>query len=217
MRRFYPDLTCADVAEVLKRTERSVYQRAKLLGLRKSEAFLASDRSGRVTRGKLHPAMVGSQFKPGQKSWNKGIKGATGLHENCRNSQFKKGRPASEARNYLPIGTHRICADGYLERKMTDDPAIAPARRWTAVHRLAWEQANGPIPAGHIVRFKAGQKTTALDEITTDRLECITRAEHAKRNHPRNHSPELAKLVQLKGAITRQVNRISREAQEQRT
>jgi hypothetical protein len=108
----------------------------------------------------------------------------------------------------------RVCSDGYLERKLTDDPAIVPARRWVAVHRIVWEAAHGPIPAGHIVCFKPGKKTAVLEEVTSDRLECITRAENARRNHPRNHSPELARLVQLKGAITRQVNRIAREAQE---
>ncbi len=39
-----------------------------------------------------------------------------------------------------------------------------------------------------------------------------SRAEIARRNHPMNKSLELARLVQLKGAITRQVNRIAREA-----
>jgi hypothetical protein len=51
-------------------------------------------------------------------------------------------------------------------------------------------------------------------DITADKLECISRAQHAHRNHPRNKSPELAKLAQLKGAITRQVNRINREHEE---
>ena len=49
-------------------------------------------------------------------------------------------------------------------------------------------------------------------DITVDKVECITRAQNAQRNHPRNKSPELAKLCQLKGAITRQVNRITQEA-----
>ena len=60
-----------------------------------------------------------------------------------------------------------------------------------------------------------GMKTAVEAEVTADRLECITRAENAHRNHPRNRDPELGRLVQLKGAITRQVNRIAREAQEQ--
>lgn len=116
--------------------------------------------------------------------------------------------------NYVPIGTLRVSKDGYLERKMNDDPNIYPARRWVAVHRLVWEASHGPIPDGHIVVFKPGMKTSVLEDVTHDRLECITRAEHARRNHPRSKSPELAKLVQLKGAITRQVNRISREHAE---
>jgi hypothetical protein len=82
------------------------------------------------------------------------------------------------------------------------------------VHRLVWEAAHGPIPKGQSCASSEGMKTAVLEEITADRLECITRAEHAKRNHPRSHDPELGRLVQLKGAITRQVNRITREAQE---
>jgi hypothetical protein len=216
MRRFYPHLTAADMADVLKRSSKAVYQRAKQLGLRKSEEFLAGDRSGRVARGKQDPRMVATQFKKGQASWCKGLKGVVGVQDACRATQFKKGRQAHEAHNYVPIGSHRVCADGYLERKVTDDPAIVPARRWVALHRLVWEAERGPIPAGHIVCFLPGKKTTVLEEVTVDRLECITRAENARRNHPRARSPELAKLVQLKGAITRQVNRIAREAQEQR-
>lgn len=62
--------------------------------------------------------------------------------------------------------------------------------------------------------FKPGMKTAVLEEITLDRVECISLAENARRNHPRNKHPEYARLVQLRGAITRQVNRINREAQE---
>lgn len=216
MREFYPHLTGADMAKVLKRSQRSVYQRAGALGLEKSAEFLASDRSGRVQRGRKDKRITATQFKPGLTPWNKGVKGSTGLHEACRRTQFKPGRPASEARNYVPIGSLRVCADGYLERKVTDDPGIVPARRWVAEHRLVWEAERGPIPPGHIVVFKPGQRTVIPEQVSADRLECITRAENAQRNHPRNRSPELARLVQLKGAITRQVNRIAREAQEQR-
>lgn len=217
MREFYPDLTGKDMADVLKRSESAVHGRAAMLGLHKSEAFLVSDRSGRVARGKQHPNMIASQFKKGQDSWTKGLHGVVGVQEACRATQFKKGQMSGQAQhNYKPIGALRVSKDGYLERKVTDDHPV-PARRWVAVHRLVWEAANGPIPPGHIVRFKPGQLTAEIDLITADRLECITRAEHARRNHPRSHSPELARLVQLKGAITRQVNRIAREAQEQRS
>jgi hypothetical protein len=39
----------------------------------------------------------------------------------------------------------------------------------------------------------------------------MTRKRKAQLNHPRSKSVEIAKLCQLKGAITRQVNRIARE------
>jgi hypothetical protein len=39
----------------------------------------------------------------------------------------------------------------------------------------------------------------------------ITRAQHARRNHPNTRSPELGRLYQLKGQITRQVNRLQKE------
>ncbi len=214
LRELYPDHTAASVALALGREIGPVYRKAHELGLSKSEAFRQSTASGRILRGRTDPRMVATQIKPGSEPWNKGVKGSTGLHENCRRTQFKKGRPAAEARNYVPIGSHRLSKDGYLEKKITDDPSVYPARRWIAVHRLVWERENGPIPKGRIVVYRPGMKTTVLEEITIDRLECISRAENAQRNHPRNRSPELAKLVQLKGAITRQVNRIAREAQE---
>lgn len=212
LRELYPDQTAAFCAQVLGRSVGQVYQKANAMGLAKSPAFWASDLSGRVRRGHEDPRMVASRFQPGVAPWNKGKPGSAGLHPNSRATQFRPGRRPEEARNYLPIGSLRITKDG-LERKLTDDPALAPARRWTPVHRLVWEAAHGPVPRGHIVVFRPGAKTTVLADVTLDRLECISRAEHARRNHPRSKSPELAELVQLRGQITRQVNRINREAE----
>lgn len=214
LRAYYPHLRAADVALIIGRTVSSVHQKALQLRLGKSDAFKASAQSGRAQRGLHSERIKATQFKPGHTTWNKGIKGSVGHHPNSRATQFKPGRPAHEARNYQPIGSLRVTKDGVLERKMTDDPAILPPRRWTPVARLVWEAAHGPIPPHHMVIFKPGMKTTELALITEDRLECISRAENARRNHPNQRHPELAKLYQLKGAITRQVNRINRETQE---
>lgn len=212
LRRLYPDYTAEVVAKVLDRHPGSVHAKAAHLHIRKSEAFLASVRSGRVQRGQQDPRVVATRFKPGLAPWNKGKSYQAGGRS--AETQFKPRRP-EESRNYLVIGSHRISSkDGYLERKVTDDPTLAPARRWVAVHRLVWEVAHGPIPRGHVVCFKPGQRTSVLEELTVDRLECISRTELIQRNHPRNKHPEYARLVQLKGAITRQANRINREAQE---
>jgi hypothetical protein len=208
----YPDCHTADVAAWLQRPVDSVYRAAAVRGLHKSAEYLASDTACRIQRGKQHPSMIASRFQKGLTPWNKGthyVAGGRSAH-----TRFKPGRRPEESRNYVPIGSLRVTRDGALERKVTDDPKLVPARRWTPVARLVWEAHVGPIPAGNLVAFKPGMATTVLELITPERLECITRAELARRNHPRNHSPELAKLVQLKGAITRQVRRIERESQE---
>jgi hypothetical protein len=209
--RRYPNERAQAIADDLGIHVTQVYKRAVKLGLSKSESFYQSEAAG-LSDGRG----AGTRFKPGQKSWNKGTKGIAGQHPNCRRSQFKKGEKYGAAQhNYVPIGTEKISADGYLIRKITDDPTLVPARRWEAVHRLVWIAANGPIPSGHVVGFLPGRNTTDLEKITLDALELVSRKDLALRNHPVSRSPELAKLVQLKGAITRQVNRLAREAKEQ--
>ena len=211
LRALYPDLAAVDVARRLGRGLSSIYNQANALGLRKSAAFWASDRTGRVQRGKQDPRMIASRFKPGLTPWNKGKPGLTGRHPNTQAHQFKPGRKPEEARNHLPIGSERLNHDGVLERKISDDQSVYPARRWAPVHRLVWETAHGNVPRGQVVVFKPGQRRIIAAEITLERLECITRAELMKRNGIHRNA-ELARLYQLKGAITRQVNRINREA-----
>ncbi|VVD78016.1 HNH endonuclease [Pandoraea fibrosis] len=206
LRRLYPDNTAASVASALAWPVQKVYGVANALGVRKSEAFFASSASGRTdgTRGKS------SRFVAGQQSWNKGTTGICGTHPNSRRTQFKKGEMNGAAQhNYVPIGSYRITADGYLEQKVNDTHPV-PARRWVAVHRLVWVEVHGPVPAGHVICFQQGKKTVVLEHITIDVLELVSRANLARRNHPLNHSPEFAQVVQLKSAISRQVNRIVR-------
>lgn len=214
LRALYPSHSADVVARVIVRSQRSVYAKSAQLGLVKSAEWLASDRSGRIQRGRKDARLKATQFQPGITPWNKGVPGATGLHPNCRATQFKPGRKPEESRNYAPIGTLRLNRDGHLERKVTDDPALVPVRRWTPIYRLVWEAANGPIPAGSMVVFKPGMKTAQLELITLDRLERITRAENARRNSVHRRGPEMSQLYQLKGAIARQVNRIKKHAQE---
>lgn len=207
MRDLYADIPAADLAALLDRPVRSIYQTATKLGLRKSEAFLFSDMSARIQRGQQHPAMVASRFPAGHRPWNVG---KTGWKAGGRSAETRFA-PGHVPHTWVPIGTYRISQDGQLERKFSDRPG-APHLRWRPVARLVWEAAHGPVPAGHLVVFRPGQQTVDPEQITIDRLECITRGENARRNHPRTKSPELGKLVQLKGAITRQVRRIEREA-----
>ena len=198
-----------DLARALGRSYSTVAQKAARLGLRKSAEYLASPAARRLDGVKGSA----TRFTPGSTPWNKGRPGSTGMQEGCRATQFKPGCMSGAAQhNYVPLGTLRITKDGYLERKMNDTHPT-PARRWVAVHRLVWEAAYGKIPPGHLVVFRRGTKTTELPLVTADKLELVTRAENMRRNSVRSkYPPELARLVQLRGALTRQFNRKAKEA-----
>ncbi|MEN1942689.1 HNH endonuclease signature motif containing protein [Luteimonas sp. MJ293] len=85
-------------------------------------------------------------------------------------------------------------------------------RNWRPVRVLVWEAAHGPVPEGHVVRFKDGCASTNPDEITADKLECITRAENMKRNsYWETLPPDAARLVQLRSALNRRINTLTRD------
>jgi len=106
--------------------------------------------------------------------------------------RFKKGEKHGAAQhNYVPIGTHRVTEDGYIERKVTDDPNLVPARRWVPVHRIVWEEAHGPIPEGHAIVFLDGDP----QNIALDNLRCVHRGVLARLNQRHNR----VKAGKLKG------------------
>ena len=113
----------------------------------------------------------------------------------------------STARNYAAIGSHRHSKDGYLERTVTDDQTLAPARRWVAVHRLVWEAEHGPIPAGHAVVFLPGRRTRALKKITIDALELVSRAELMRRNSSQRYGTEIQQTMSALGRLKKAIDR----------
>jgi hypothetical protein len=187
--RLYAMMPAIEVCPLMGRSKSSIKNRIVTLGLKKP------GNSGR--------------FKPGVATWNKGMKG---LDIGGKATRFQAGRAPQLAHNYKPIGSVRLSKDGYLERKVSDDLSVYPARRWVAVHRLVWEAAYGTAPESCIVVFRPGMRTTKEAEITIDRVECITRKENMMRNTVHNLPKPLAQLVQLKGALNRQINKRSKTA-----
>lgn len=200
LRRDYADTVTRELAARLGAPQHAVHAKAYRLGLSKSEAFQASDRSGRILRGgKLS---VATQFKPGTVPPNKGLRRPGWTAGNMAASQFRAG---NRPHTWVPVGSYRVNADGYLDRKVTDD---GPARgHWVAVHRLVWTAANGPVPAGHAVVFRPGHRTTVAEDITLDALELVSRAELMRRNSLHNLPPDLVEVIRLRGAVNRQINK----------
>lgn len=210
----YRDHSAAECAEALGVTLGAIHNRVHFLGLSKSPEWI-SERTRRLwAEGRLEGARR-TQFRKGEAPANKGRPQREWMDpeaiQRTKATRFKPRQP-HECRNYRPIGSLRLSKEGYLERKVTDDHPV-PARRWVGVHRLVWEQAHGPVPRGHAVVFKPGRRTTVEDEITLDRLECITRAELMRRNSYHTRYPkEVAQLIQLRGALNRKINTRQRKA-----
>jgi hypothetical protein len=213
LRKRFPDERTADLARDMGLRPLQVSQHAAVLGLHKSATYLASPAACRLRRGDE----VGKayRFPKGHVPANKGLRRPGWAPGRMAETQFRKGSMTGAARaKYKPVGTERICRDGYLERKVTDagDSNAARQRRWVAVHRLVWESIHGPIPPHHIVRFKPGMHTTVAREITVDKLELVTLAENMRRNSIHNLPKPLKDVVQLRGRLMRQIHKREKRA-----
>ncbi|WP_120510931.1 HNH endonuclease signature motif containing protein [Photobacterium salinisoli] len=119
-------------------------------------------------------------FEKGAKPWNTGTKGAVKPNSGC----FK---PGVKPKNFKPVGHERICSkDGYVLIKTDQvNPYTGASTSYRFKHLVVWEQAHGPVPKGHILRFKDGDKTNC--ELSN--LECVSQAVNLRMNQN-----EVAKL-----------------------
>jgi len=115
-----------------------------------------------------------------------------------KETQFKRG---NRSNTWKPIGSERVFKGGYLQRKVTDTGY--PPRDWVFVHHIVWREAGNDIPRGYRLIFKDGN----MRNITVENLELVTIADLMRRNSVHRYGPEFSKVVQLRGAITRQINK----------
>ena len=196
LKNLYPDTPTIELATLFGRPAYSIYNKAYQLGLAKSETYLESPAACRLRRGDN----VGKafRFEKGHVPANKGYRRPGFSPGRMGETQFKKG---GKPHTWLPIGSERI-ADGYLQRKVTDT-GYGP-RDWQPVHRLLWEENNGPIPPGHVVKFIDGDR----GNIVLSNLRLVSRSELGRQNVMWNRYPhELAETIQLAGALKRKINR----------
>ncbi|MCQ4165103.1 HNH endonuclease signature motif containing protein [Tahibacter harae] len=201
--KHFADTPTAELARRLGRPAYQVSQCAARMGLKKSAAYLASPAACRLRRG--DGTGSATRFRPGQEPWNTGKKGWQAGGRSVQ-TQFKPGhRSGRAAAIYQPVGAERISKDGIRQRKVNDDMPFQG--RWKAVHAINWEAANGPIPKGYLVVFRDGNR----DNVALENLELISRSENLRRNSLHRFPKELVSLCQLKGAVTRQLNKRARK------
>lgn len=198
LRKSYPNTVTKKIAEHLGLNLCCVYNRAWGLGLEKSAAFRAElfalegerlrivGAAHRYPKGHI-PANAGSR-RPG---WAPGRMAST---------QFKKGQVSP---NYLPIGTVKADSDGYLRKKIADGlGGFGNPKTWELIHRRTWTDAHGPVPPGHAVTFKDGNKK----QCALENLELITRRELRIRNSIHRMYPnELKRTIFAAGVLKRRI------------
>lgn len=204
LQKFYPDTPTAELARLFGCPLYTIYGKAKRLGLAKSASYMASPDACRLRRGdNIGKAF---QYQKGHVPANKGQRSPGFAPGRMGESQFRKG---DKPFNWKPVGSERLM-DCYRQRKVTDTGY--PPRDWQPVHRLLWEEANGPIPPGHVLIFADGDRSN----IILSNLCLISRADLAARNNVWTRYPrELAEAIQLAGALKRKINgRSQREKQD---
>lgn len=196
--RRFPTEQTAVIAADLGRAYGAVAAKAHGLGLKKAADFMAdAEKSGRLT-GKQGAT---TRFQKGHGTWNAGKKGwqAGGR---APETQFKPGQRPS---TWVPVGTEvKTPRDGYWKRKISDDTTPGMSRfNWKFVHILVWEEAHGPVPAGHIVTFRDRNR----DNLELSNLEMLSLADNARRNSIHRYPPELKDTFRLIGKLKREIAR----------
>ena len=162
LRKIYPDRSNEEVAMWLHRSKRAVMAHAYILGVHKSPEFAEKQfRKG--------------QFRKGQTPHNKGKSrkywATPEAEELMTKGQFKPGQVRDDnpnGRKNKPIGHEKVYADGYVW--------IITEHGRKQKHRWVWEQAHGPVPPNHCIKFKDGDRTNC----SRDNLYLVTRAENCR-------------------------------------
>lgn len=192
LRRHYADGKSGELAAMLGRTLPGVYSQARKLGISKSQAYLESG-AGRIQKGKsVSPA---TQFRPGHKTWNKGMKG---LQRGGQAGWFRKNQMPH---NHVSVGTIVADFEGYLKKK------IGEPRQWRYLHRLTWEEAHGPIPKGMALVFRDGNRQNCALE----NLELLTRQELMRRNSVHNLPQPIVDVIRMRAGLMKIINHRSKQ------
>ena len=187
----YLRLPSCTMSRMLKRSKSSARQRMKVLGII-------------VPAELIEQFKKQSHFKVGTPAVNKGLKQSQYMSaaaiEKVKKSWFK---PGSNPANTKHDGA--ICIRGDKIGNRYQFIRLSEAN-WIPLHRHNWIQLNGAIPKGLKLIFKDGDTLNC----SMDNLELVTAGELMLRNSYHNYPKPLAMMVQLRGALNRQINKQSK-------
>ena len=112
-------------------------------------------------------------WKSGHEPWNKGLKG---VNFGGKETQFK---PGHKPHNWVPVGSERVNADGYIDVKVHDYTGKDSKKNWKGKHIITWERHHGrKVPNGHAVIFGDGNRRN----FDPENLILVSRAQLARMN-----------------------------------
>jgi len=141
------------------------------------------------------------QYSKGSVPANKGKK--MPYNPNSARTRFKKGQ---RPHNTKFAGHERVSKDGYVEISIEEtNPHTGFERRYVLKHRYLWEQANGPIPEGMVLKCLDGDK----QNLVLENWKLIPRAMlpslnkwHDYDNAPDDLKPTVMAIVELKHSVS---------------
>lgn len=170
MRQNYLSLPVKRIATHLNRSHTLVVTRLRQLGLVIPEEIRAQRKiDSRIQKGTTPP--------------NKGRKQTDYMSQEAidrtRATTFKKGHLPHNTYNEIGKITVRYERSGGNNPRPYKYICIELAK-WVPLHKVMWEEVNGPVPKGHCLWFKDGDSLN----VELSNLELITRKENYARNHP---------------------------------
>lgn len=202
MRENYPDMATEKIAKALNLSITSVYSRANTLKLAKSESFLNSEASGRLS--KVNQRGAAHRFKKGHAPINKGKPMSEETKARLEHTFFKKGNKPHNTKfdGAVSIRNHKGTDYAYIRVKDSE---------WHPLHRYNWKQINGDIPDGMNLVFK--DRNTLNCEVSN--LELISNEELMKRNSIHNYPEDLVEIIRINSKIKRKIKKIEEHGQKQ--
>lgn len=192
LKEMYPDHFAKDIAAILGRNYRSIYDKAQELGLHSSPDHHSI--AGKI--GANHPKARANRFRKGHTPLNKGVPVSAEIYAKCQPTMFKKG---NVPHNNKPVGTETLRDDGYIWVKVEDPD------KWVQKQRLVWMQHNGVIPKGYNVQFRNRDRS----DIRIENLYLISRADQMRNENSliASYPKPLADIIRLKGIVNRQIHK----------
>jgi len=144
-----------------------------------------------------------SRFKKGNISHNKGKKMEDFMSreqiEKIKATQFKKG---IIPHNALSAGTmvEREDKNGTIYTFIK----VEGKKTLELYQRYVWEQNFGPIPKGHIIRFKNGN----TKDFSPENLLCLSKKDNMKMNSIHQYPIELKNLMRTNGRLKNQIKKL---------